>query len=123
MGKQIRGLTPKAMDTLKRYPWPGNIRELQNVVERFMILAKNNPIDVMDLPVYLLEETHLSPERDALLSIPAGLTLKKHVRQVESKAILKTLKECGFNKTKAAARLGMTRSTFRYKLSKVSPSY
>ncbi|MFQ5715731.1 MAG: sigma 54-interacting transcriptional regulator [Nitrospinales bacterium] len=94
MGKQVQGLTQKAMAALKRYPWPGNIRELQNVVERFMILAKNNPIDVMDLPIYLLEETHLSPTRDALLSIPAGLTLKKHVRQVESKAILKTLKEC-----------------------------
>lgn len=123
MGKQIRGLTQEAMAALIHYPWPGNIRELQNVVERFMILAKNNPINVMDLPVYLIEDTHLSPARDALLSVPAGFTLKKHVRQVESKAILKTLKECGFNKTQAAARLGMTRSTFRYKLSKISPPY
>lgn len=122
MGRKIEGITRKAMEILISYEWPGNVRELQNVIERLMILSKNNPVDVSDLPRYLSQEaTAVKKPSDGvdLNSIPNGFSLENHIQRFESGVILDTLKKCGFNKTKAAESLGLTRSTLRYKLAKI----
>ncbi|KMP12299.1 hypothetical protein UR09_01455 [Candidatus Nitromaritima sp. SCGC AAA799-A02] len=119
MGRQITGFSEEAWDVLLNYSWPGNVRELQNLLERLMILSHSDSIGVADLPRYLFRESAKfgKGRRDDL--IPNGVTLEEHVRQIESKMILKALKKCNSNKTKAADMLGLSRSTFRYKLSKI----
>ncbi len=120
MGKRIQGITPRAMELLLNYRWPGNVREMQNVIERMMILSKGNMVDETDLPRYLIEESGDSLERP---SIPQhfyeGFSIEDFVAKLESRMIQDALKKCRFNKTKAAEMLGLTRSTFRYKLSKI----
>lgn len=120
MGKRIQGITPRAMELLLNYRWPGNVREMQNVIERLMILSKGNMVDETDLPRYLIEESGDSLERP---SIPQhfheGFSIEDYVAKLESRMIRDALKKCKHNKTKAAEMLGLTRSTFRYKLSKI----
>jgi len=119
MGKRIQGITPRAMELLLNYRWPGNVREMQNVIERLMILSKGNMVDETDLPRYLIEESADSLKRP---SIPQhfyeGFSIEDFIAKLESRMIQDALKKCRFNKTKAAKMLGLTRSTFRYKLSK-----
>lgn len=121
LGKNIRGFTPEAIAVASHYSWPGNIRELQNVIERLMILSKKEWIDVSDLPLYLREETGQYSLADYNIqgTLPKWFSLGKYLHECESKLILNALKKCDFNKTRAARVLGLTRSTFRYKLSKV----
>ncbi|MCH7623890.1 MAG: sigma 54-interacting transcriptional regulator [Nitrospinae bacterium] len=122
MGKQVQGLTPEAWKILKGFSWPGNIRELQNVIERLLILSKNPIIGVNEIPGYIksAHEIKVSSRRlDPGGALPDRLSLDKCVRQFETNLIVDALKESGFNKTKAAGILGLTRSTFRYKLAKV----
>lgn len=116
MGKKVTGISPQAREALKNYTWPGNVREFQNVMERMMILCKGNQIEVDDLPRYL-KETSWKPLEYADNAEEGSL--ENHLWQVEVDALLRTLKKCGNNKTKAADSLGLARSTFRYKLSKI----
>lgn len=122
MGKQVQGLTPEAWKILKTFRWPGNIRELQNVIERLIILSKNPVIEANEIPGYIKrehEENVIARGYDKLSSHDCGFSLDKSVEQFETNLIVDALKKSGFNKTKAAGILGLTRSTFRYKLQKV----
>ncbi len=124
MGKRIQGISAEALEVLMGYHWPGNVRELQNVMERLVILSKRDRIEVPDLPRYLVDSAGAK-----LLSsgIPGErfdrISLGNSVHDFECNLILKALQKCGNNKTRAAHLLGLTRSTFRYKLSKISPDY
>jgi len=125
IGKQVQGLTPEAWKILKGFRWPGNIRELQNVIERLIILSKTPVIGVNEIPGYIkkaheikVSSSGLDPEGGAP---PDKLSLDKCVERFETNLIVDALRKSGFNKTKAAGILGLTRSTFRYKLAKVSP--
>ena len=125
MGKQVQGLTPEAWKILKNFRWPGNIRELQNVIERLLILSKNPIIGVNEIPGYIKKADEIKVSSWGL--DPGGgapsdrLSLDKCVQQFETNLIVDALKKSGFNKTKAAGILGLTRSTFRYKLAKIPP--
>ena len=122
MGRQIQGLKPEAMEVLINYRWPGNVRELQNVIERLMILCKRDVVRVADLPGYLREkrdEEIAVPDLNHPASLPGRFSLEQYVQGCENRIIVNALKKSGFNKSKAAGNLGLTRSTFRYKLSKV----
>ncbi len=124
MGKQVQGLTPEAWKILKTFKWPGNIRELQNVIERLIILSKNPIIGANEIPGYIKREydENVSSGRLDVGGVLAGkFSLDKSVEQFENNLIVDALKKSGFNKTKAARILGLTRSTFRYKLAKVPP--
>ena len=124
MGKNIQGISPEALEVLMRYHWPGNVRELQNVIERMMILSKEDRIEVSDLPGYLVDSAGMQPvQRQSAENLAGGISLEDSVHKVERDLILKALQKCRNNKTKAAHLLGLTRSTFRYKLSKISPDY
>jgi two-component system response regulator AtoC len=111
--KTIRGFSPDAERLLTAYPWPGNIRELRNVIERITILENDD----------LILPDHLPPEiSGARPGGPAegpniGSLFPKPLHEVEEAYITAVLKRVGGNKTKAAEILGITRQTLRAKLS------
>jgi len=111
--KQIRGLTPRAMDKLLRYGWPGNVRELINAMERGVVLSRSEYLDEEEL---LLLREKAAP--DDLSAAPEGLAAGSPLEKVEKEAILKTLEQTGGNKSEAARRLDITRRTLHMKLKK-----
>ncbi len=122
MGKNIHGVSAEAMEVLLRYRWPGNVRELQNVMERLVILSKGDRIEVSDLPGYLVDSAGLKPTQLKSAAILSGnVSLEESVHEIERNLILAALQKFGNNKTRAANLLGLSRSTFRYKLSRISP--
>ncbi|HUA63150.1 MAG TPA: sigma-54 dependent transcriptional regulator [Verrucomicrobiae bacterium] len=95
------------------YRWPGNIRELENVIERLTVLATGDEITVEDLPEFLRRERH-SPEGTLFELPPQGLSLEG----LEKELILKTLKKFDWNQTKSAAYLDISRRTLIYRMEK-----
>lgn len=100
-----RTLSAPAMEKLKSYPWPGNIRELQNVMERSVLLSRQNEI---------LPEEILLPEIQS--APPTGLNAGMTVFEAERLLIMKTLEFTGQNRTRAAEMLGISIRTLRNKL-------
>jgi transcriptional regulator with PAS, ATPase and Fis domain len=96
-------------DFLKQYSWPGNIRELKNVIERIVLTAKSDFIrlDDIDLIVTELKEQKDEPGNT---SIP-GEFLNGTMKDIKSRVIAAVLKEEGYNKSKTARRLDIDRST------------
>lgn len=111
--KAVKGATPQAMDALVRHDWPGNVRELENAMERAVIMATGEYLTLRELPRNLsgadLTDVPISATGEPAL---AGLSLD----ELERRAIMATLKECGDNKSEAARRLGITRATLHNKL-------
>jgi len=99
-GKRVERFTDAAQEDLLRYAWPGNIRELQNVVERAVILAR----EAIDAPHLSLEPSACSP--------PAGGALK----DLERETIARMLRESGGNRRKTATELGISLRTLQYRL-------
>ncbi len=105
--KLIRGFSPQAMDLLVRNRWKGNVRELENVVERAVIMARGDLIQTSDLP------GHITDEGDAP---SAGIIPGRPLSDLEREAILSTLEMTGGNRTETAKLLGISRRTLQYKL-------
>lgn len=111
LGKSIKGILPKAKDLLLNYSWPGNIRELKNVLERAMILSATEEISPETLPIELRE--------DQISSRSISLNLSdSSLEAMEKKHIFEVLTMVNGNKSKAARDLGISRSTLREKLKK-----
>jgi two-component system response regulator HydG len=116
--KTLRGFTPIAMDILAKSGWPGNIRELENVIERAVILAMSAYISEKDLPPSLLASYHNAHED----KMPASGLGGKSLDEIESQAILETLEQTQGNKSEAAKLLNITRTTLNNKLKKYNLS-
>jgi DNA-binding NtrC family response regulator len=108
-GKRLMGVHPEAMELLKRYEWPGNIRELRNTVERAVILCEGDLIRIEHLP----PEMSGRSER-AQIRVAAGLTLDT----VEKEYILYSLERNGGNKARTAELLGISEKTLYNKLNR-----
>ena len=106
-GKSITGMTTDALATLMEYSFPGNIRELENIIERAFILCSGSQISTSDLPPNLVADSSTG------LSIPSNLS---KLEQVEEENIKRTLAKHRGNRTRAAAELGIHRSTLIRKL-------
>jgi len=108
-GKTIDGISQEAMAALLRYPFPGNIRELENVIERAVVFAEGDTVTLADLPVFLKErkEEEMASE---------GLSLTERVRRIETREIKRALLEAGGVKSKAARLLGITERMLAYKI-------
>ena len=111
MGRSIQGITDRVLDTLEKYHWPGNIRELSNAMEHAFVHARGALIYPQDLPQSLLSAP------------PVPAPGKLHEREqaldhVERELIIKELEAAGWNKTAAAKRLRMGRSTLWRKMEK-----
>lgn len=108
-GRHIRGFSEEALAALLAYPWPGNIRELQNAIERAVVLATGSgltPHDFQFNTAALFQETAGAP------GLAAGTT----VSEMEQQLIFKTLEHCNQNRTRASELLGISVRTLRNKL-------
>ncbi len=106
-GKQIEGFTPAACDMLSAYGWPGNIRELRNLVERMVVLARGKVLDVKDIPAQV---------RDSIGGGEVRVDAELTVDEMEKRMIIQALEKTGGNRTKAAEKLGISRRTLHRKL-------
>ncbi len=130
LNKSIQQIEGVALERLKHYAWPGNIRELENAIERAVVLAEGERITLHDLPQEILDgptawlSTELrkakriaGPANPIVTPEDAELLLDSELRQLRS-----ALEQCGGNKAEAARLLGMPRSTFFSKLKKFALS-
>jgi two-component system NtrC family response regulator len=106
-------LPPRLLPHFSTYRWPGNIRELENIIERMTVLSSSDEIGVNDLPDFLRNE---KPSGDIVHFDlpPQGISLEA----VEKELILKALKKFDWNQTKAAAYLDISRRTLIYRMEK-----
>ena len=119
--KNFVGFTSAAAELLKNYPWPGNIRELRNVIERTMILCKETEIDVADLPEELRDHQASSPQIGPLTVDDVSPTGDQFVTlsELEDRYIEDVLNATGQNKTHAARILGIHPTSLMRRLKKL----
>lgn len=113
-------LTPGAMEQLIRFPWPGNIRQLQNIIERLVLLAEQPEIEAGDVSRVLESERAVDA---ALSTMTVGSSVSTRtvrtnqpVRGDEGEQIVAALAECGGNKSRAAQLLGLTLRQLNYRI-------
>ena len=113
-------LSARSIEALKTYDFPGNVRELENILERAVALCENSTIEPEDM--------RLTPRAAAGGALPAGIadpkvaagaSLDDYIDTLEREALLKALQETRYNKTAAAKNLGITFRALRYKLKKL----
>jgi two-component system NtrC family response regulator len=111
-GKEIAGLSSEAQDVLLKYDYPGNVRELENIIERAVVIAREDVISVEDLPFSeSMEETTESRKAEE------GL-LRGSIEELEKKLIVEAMEKAGDHQSRAADLLGISERMLRYKLKK-----
>nr|WP_321255565.1 sigma-54 dependent transcriptional regulator [uncultured Pseudodesulfovibrio sp.] len=100
-------LSDEALNALRNHPWPGNVREMENLIHRLVVIVDRDVIEVADLP------------EDMRFSLPAGGRVDRSLDEVEAEHILNVLAMTGDNKTRAAEILGINRKTLREKLKRM----
>ena len=113
---RITGFSPEALGYLSGYDWPGNVRQLQNVIERCTVLAAGTTIGVDDLPPEVRDED--SQFKSAVDLLPARLNLADTLEKIEAALLRRALARNDFVKVKAAEALGISKSLLQYKLKK-----
>ncbi len=111
VGQSAPPLTDRALDALQSYPFPGNVRELENVMERALALMAGDRIDVEDLS--------LAPSQLPGAAASALGSLQDHLDQVERQSILDALRQSNNNRTAAARLLGVTFRSLRYRMERL----
>jgi two-component system NtrC family response regulator len=111
--KNITGISAETRDLLMRYGYPGNVRELENIIERAVVLSKKGIITTADLPIHV--RTSASEEE---LSAETLGSLNETLETIERSILLEALKASGGVQTRAAEKLGISERVLRYKLKK-----
>ncbi len=115
MRKPISGISGAALSLLSEYAWPGNIRELENAIERAVALERTPTILPDSLPEHFGERIAEAPTPGPVEAFPdAGFDLERHVQDIEREYIAEALRRAGGVKVKAAELLGMSFRSFRY---------
>jgi len=115
-GKSLHAISPQSLAILERYHWPGNIRELENVVERAIVLGNGELLSPESLPPHLR-----APRDEQALSVEipaAGMDLEDTLARIENRYIRLALERSGWLQVRAAELLGLSFRQFRYKLQK-----
>ncbi len=126
MGKAVTGVTSDALEVLTTCQWPGNVRQLENVIERAVVLAQHAKLDAEDLPEEIRFRSNATSmavedqEEEAATAEAAAddrqPALKEAMKTPERDLILKVLAEVRWNRSEAAKRLGIHRSTLYHKI-------
>jgi DNA-binding NtrC family response regulator len=111
-GKEIQGISSEARDLLLRYDYPGNVRELENIIERAVVITRGPVITSRDLP---FSRSSVHPH---MSEVKIWRSLKESVEDLECKMIQRALEETANHQTKAANLLGISERMLRYKLKK-----
>ena len=111
LGLPLREISPEALQSLYRHVWPGNIRELQNVLERALMMSDGEVLTAADIDA-VLPSARAAPTA----AEPVGLGLAGAIAEAERAAIRKALTACGGNKARAAAELGISRTSLYEKI-------
>ena len=114
--RQVQGFTPGAVDYLSAYEWPGNVRQLENVIERCVVLATRDVIDVDDLPPELRDED--TQYKSAVDLLPLRINLPDTLEKIEAALIRRAMVHSGFVQVKTAELLNVSKSLLQYKLKK-----
>jgi len=136
MGKPLEGFAPEAMAALEAYQFPGNVRELENVVERAVALEQGRRVELATLPDYIQAGRPATPVSlssqplgssaagavvnggsalaNAAAAIDAGFNLEQHLQDVERQHLERALRQAGGVQTHAAELLGLSFRQFRY---------
>ena len=112
LNKPVREFDDVSMSALRRYDYPGNIRELENIVERAVVLAEDDVIHINDLP----DEIHYRKYHSSSNVVISEKTLSYN--EIEKETIYKTMNECSWNQSMAARLLGISRNKLRYRIRK-----
>ena len=104
-------LTAEALDTLRRYPFPGNVRELENILERAVTLCEGSTIREADLQLPQIKESDVP--------VDGNIALDPYLDSMEKETLLEALKKTRYNKTAAAKLLGISFGALRYRLKKL----
>jgi DNA-binding NtrC family response regulator len=116
MGRAIPTISAEALAFLRAYAWPGNIRELRNVIERAFVLCTGSELTPEHLPVEKMRRSRRTtgelPTAPVPASSPASLAPARGLKEIEKQAIIDALERCHLNQTRAAELLGMPRRTF-----------
>lgn len=115
-GLQRKKISPEALDYLSGYEWPGNIRQLENIVERCMVMVGGDTISVADLPPEVKDDE--AQLKNALDMLPVELNLADTLDRLEAALIRRALVRADFVQVKAADFLGISKSLLQYKLRK-----
>ncbi len=117
-GKDIKGLTREAATILLNYPFPGNIRELENIIERMVTLESGEWLSKEGLPYHMMQEQSFNQFADDLDIPEEGINLEAMVERLERNLLVKALQRSGGVRKRAAELLGITFRSIRYRLDK-----
>ena len=115
--KNIKAISKNALDLLMKYHYPGNIRELENIIERAVVLTGSDVLTTPDMPAFIKNPLHFDFESivtDFSLPLPERLSI------IEKTIIETTLKKFNFNQSKAAKELGISNSGLAYKIQQLN---
>jgi transcriptional regulator with PAS, ATPase and Fis domain len=114
-GRRDVKISQSLIEKLKMYDWPGNIRELENVIEKFTLIY-DEELDIDELSELLISESSALSSSDDNTTLFDSLPVHATLEEIEKCIVQKVLMDEGYNKTRASKRLGITRATLNAKL-------
>ncbi len=117
-GREGLRLSDEALTAFERYPWPGNVRELENAIEHAVALCEDDVLNLDNLPRALVQAGRIEGLRQALRTGRIGFD--EAAADFERDLLLETLEQCGWNQTRAATQLRLTRRVLKLKMDRYS---
>jgi DNA-binding NtrC family response regulator len=112
-GRSVSRISPQAMEFIRNFSWPGNVRQLESAIERAVLLGEGDQVELEDLPIEILRPAFATPPQNSLIP-EAGMSLEEHERQL----LVEAMARSNGSITRAAQLLGISFRTMQYRLEK-----